>query len=239
MVDAPGWVKNSRSMLHRYMDSQVRDVISGCDLLLWVVEPMRWLNEEDAIHDWVRQQEVPIAVLINKIDRMKDKKRLLLFMDQLRNQVDPAFILPVSARNGAGMNLLFDACWDLFPDPEPWQEMPALDSPAMQWVPDLIRSQAMERLHQELPYSIAVHVEGWRHEQEKSIIEACLWVRQPSHKAMVIGKGGRVIMAIGSAARRVMEENLDQRVDLFLRVKVKENWDNDPAAILAMESQGF
>ncbi len=174
----------------------------------------------------------PVAVAVNKIDLFHDKSRLLPLLARLAEQLPRAEIVPVSALTEDGIDELRQVLTATLPEAPAQFPEEQLSTVSMRFLAaEIVREKLFERLYQEVPYSVAVDIEKWDEDPERDqvIIHAAIYVARPTHKAMVIGRGGEGIKAVGTAARKEIKALLGTKVHLELWVKVRENWLNDAA----------
>ena len=167
-------------------------------------------------------------VVINKVDKLKDKSELLPFIARL--SADHSFdeVFPISARKGTGLDDLQRMLLGRLPDGEPlFEEDQVTDRSERFMVGELIRQQLMQKLGDELPYACSVEIELWEEQPGLTRIAAAIWVERDSQKAIVIGAGGQQMRAIGQSARLAAEKLLDRKVFLQLWCKVREGWSDD------------
>ena len=231
-VDTPGIFRPKR----RLEQAMVRAALAGAadaDLAVVVLEPKRGLDADSRLvtDELKRQAPVrPALLAINKLDAVRPPSVLPLI--KAANEAfpfDETFL--ISALTGDGCDELLDAVAGRLPE-GPWlypeDQLSDLSNRAL--AAEITREQLFLRLHEELPYSITVETEGWAESPDGSEIriDQTIYVLRESQKAIVVGKGGRQVRAIGEAARRELERILEARVHLFLFVKVRENWQDDP-----------
>jgi len=232
-VDTPGIHRGERSALNRYMNRAARESLEDADLALLVVEAGQWTDADDLALEWIRRAGVPVALAVNKIDRVRPRERLLPFLDEAARRADFRFLVPLSARTGDNLAALLDELAAALPaGPALFPEDQITDRSERFLAAELIREQLMNMLHQEVPYGLAVEVERFEAEDAERVrIGAVIWVEREAHKAIVIGRGGEALKRIGRAARLQIAEALGCRVHLDLWVKVKEGWTDRPGAI--------
>ena len=228
LMDTPGFHK-PRTRLGDYMVQVVRESVADVDAVLLMVETVAAIGpQEEALIERLRESGAPAILLINKIDTV-DKTRLLEVIALYSAAYDFDAVIPISAKTGEGLDELFTELEKyavegphLFPD-----DM-ITDQPERALAAEIIREKLFEKLYQEVPYSVAVDVEVWDEEDDRVLIHAAIYVAKPSHKAMVIGRAGEGIKAIGTAARKEIRDLVDKKVHLELWVKVREDWVDDP-----------
>lgn len=175
------------------------------------------------------EEERPVIVVVNKVDLFHDKSRMLPLLESVAQMFPKAEIFPASALRRNGMEQLLELIRSHLPEGEAQFPEDQLSTAPMKFMAaEIIREKLFEKLYQEVPYSVAVDVEVWDEEDERVLIHAAIYVAKPSHKAMVIGRAGEGIKAIGTAARKEIRDLVEKKVHLELWVKVREDWVDDP-----------
>ena len=175
------------------------------------------------------EEERPVGVVVNKVDLFHDKSRMLPLLESVAQMFPKAEIFPASALRRNGVEQLLELIRSHLPEGEAQFPEDQLSTAPMKFMAaEIIREKLFEKLYQEVPYSVAVDVEVWDEEDDRVLIHAAIYVAKPSHKAMVIGRAGEGIKAIGTAARKEIRDLVDKKVHLELWVKVREDWVDDP-----------
>ena len=175
------------------------------------------------------EEERPVVVVVNKVDLFHDKSRMLPLLESVAQMFPKAEIFPASALRRNGVAQLLELIRSHLPEGEAQFPEDQLSTAPMKFMAaEIIREKLFEKLYQEVPYSVAVDVEVWDEEDDRVLIHAAIYVAKPSHKAMVIGRAGEGIKAIGTAARKEIRDLVDKKVHLELWVKVREDWVDDP-----------
>ncbi len=229
LVDTPGIFKPKRR-LDRAMVASALAGAADADVIALLVDSRKGLDEEvEAILTQLHQAKAPKLLVLNKIDLIPREKLLALAQTlNERQKFDETFM--ISALNGDGVADLRQALARRM-QPSPWlyPEDQLSDAPLRLLAAEITREKLYERLHDELPYQSTVETESWTNQKDGSArIEQTIYVARDSQKKIVIGEGGRTIKAIGQAARKEIAEAAEQKVHLFLFVKVRENWADDP-----------
>ncbi len=173
---------------------------------------------------------VPFVVAVNKIDHVTPKARLLAVLAACAERWPGVDIFPVSARTGEGKERLLEAILAMLPEAPPLYPPDQLSTAPLRFLAaEIVREQLFLQLRQEIPYHVAVEVEEWVEEPGMTHIGVVIFVSKISHKAMVIGKGGARLKAVGQAARAALKELLGTKVYLETWVKVREGWVEDEA----------
>ena len=230
-VDTPG-IFRPRRRLDRSMVKAAWGGASDADIVVLLIEAHRGLTEgAEAIIQRLRDEMPkgkPVALAINKIDRVKAE--VLLALAQKVNEAYPfAKTFMISAERGHGVDDLRE--WLGAEVPEgPWfyPEDQIADLPMRMIAAEMTREKLTLRLHEELPYQLTVETEKWEDKPDGSTrIDQVVYVSRDGHKGIVLGNGGETIKAIGTAARAEISAFLDRKVHLFLQVKVRENWQEE------------
>lgn len=175
------------------------------------------------------EEERPVVVVVNKVDLFHDKSRMLPLLESVAQMFPKAEIFPASALRRNGVEQLLELIRSHLPEGEAqFPEDQLSTAPMKLMAAEIIREKLFEKLYQEVPYSVAVDVEVWDEEDDRVLIHAAIYVAKSSHKAMVIGRAGEGIKAIGTAARKEIRDLVDKKVHLELWVKVREDWVDDP-----------
>ena len=175
------------------------------------------------------EEERPVVVVVNKVDLFHDKSRMLPLLESVAQMFPKAEIFPASALRRNGVEQLLELIRSHLPEGEAQFPEDQLSTAPMKFMAaEIIREKLFEKLYQEVPDAVAVDVEVWDEEDDRVLIHAAIYVAKPSHKAMVIGRAGEGIKAIGTAARKEIRDLVDKKVHLELWVKVREDWVDDP-----------
>lgn len=228
--DTPGFIKKTGSRLNDFMMDEVKTSIDDTDLVLYLIEPSDFIGEGDrAIIEKLKITDIPIILVINKVDEKKDKTEILPVIAKYKDELSFKSIIPISARTGNGVDDLLNEIFDTLPEgPFFYPEDELTDQPVKVICAEIIREKALRILSQEIPHGIAVVVESFKERkgQELVDIEATIYTEKDSHKGIIIGKGGAMLKKIGTASRIDIEKFLQERVNLKLWVKVKKDWRN-------------
>ena len=229
LVDTPGIFQPKRR-LDRAMVSSALMGANDADVVALLVDARKGVDEEVlAILDRLGGVRAPKLLVLNKVDLVAREKLLGLTADlNARGHFGETFM--ISALTGDGVERLRDRLGALM-QPSPWlyPEDQLSDAPLRILAAEITREKLYERLHDELPYQSTVETDSWQNQKDGSArIEQTIYVARDGQKKIVIGEGGRTIKAIGQSARREIAEAAEQRVHLFLFVKVRENWADDP-----------
>lgn len=211
-LDTPG-IHKAKNKLGEYMVNVAERTLKEVDVVLWLVEPTTFIGAgERHIAEQLTHANVPVVLVINKIDRVK-KEEVLTFIDAYRQILNFAEIVPVSALKGTNTDTLINVIFKYLPyGPMFYDEDTVTDQPLRQITAELIREKALKLLDEEIPHGIAVSIEQMKPRPNGKIwdIEATIVCERDSHKGIIIGKGGAMLKKIGSAARYEIERRLVQ-----------------------------
>ena len=223
-VDTPG-IHRAKNKLGDYMVNIAKRSLSEVDVILYLVEPSNFIGAgERHIIDQLRTVNLPVILVINKIDTVK-KEELFGFIDTYRREMEFAEIVPVSALKNDNTDELIRCIMKYLPyGPAFYDEDTITDQPQRQIVAELIREKALRCLDEEIPHGIAVTIEKMKWRGSIADIDATIICERESHKGIIIGKQGAMLKKIGTSARRDVEELLESKVNLQLWVKVKKDW---------------
>ncbi len=224
-LDTPG-ILEPRYRLQQSMMKQVAESIADADVLLYIVDVTRPALAEGVVE---ATREKPVLVVLNKVDLLKQPEETLPIIDEFRKGADFADFFAVSALLATGLVRVIERASELLPVSPPYFPPDALtEHPERFFVAEIIREAVFSLFRQEVPYSTEVEIETFKERPgAKDLIEATIVVESDSQKAILIGKGGRAIKALGQKAREAIEDFLGRPVYLSLRVKVVPGWRKD------------
>lgn len=226
-VDTPGFQTQHTNALNRAMNRGVTQALADVDVVLFVIEAGRFDSKDQKVLDLLPKDR-PVILVVNKVDKLEDKGRLLPFLAQIAEKRDFAALLPVSAAKGRQLDELLTETRKHLPNPGlMFSEDEITDRSERFLAAEYIREKLFRLLGDELPYSATVEVEKFEVEGRLRRIYAAIVVDRPGHKAIVIGKGGATLKRISTEARQDMERLFDGKVYLEVWVKVKSGWADD------------
>lgn len=229
LVDTPG-IFAAKQRFDRAMVNEAWMGVNDADQVLVVLDAARAeSNEIDLMLDGLAESKKKVSLVLNKIDTVPNES-LLALVKALNNRVAFEDTFLISALKGDGLERLKDTLAANMPDgPFLYPEDQAADVPSLLLASEVMREKLFLRLHQELPYALTVETDKWENKKDGSVrIEQTVFVRRDSQKAIVLGKGGRTMKEISSEARLELEDMFERRVHLFVFVKVRKNWQEDP-----------
>jgi GTP-binding protein Era len=231
LFDTPGIHKPMHRMNERMVEAAVGS-LGQVDLALWLVDVTEDYGSGDRyVKDVLARAGKPVILGLNKID-LVPKPRLLPIIDQYRQLLDFAEIVPISGLKGDNVERLAERLVAHLPEGERlYPEDFLTDQPERFFVSEMVREQILRHTREEIPYSTAVIIDSFKEGQPVMRIEASILVERQSQKGILIGRGGAMLKAIGSAARREIEAFLGTKIYLGLFVKVREGWREDPGML--------
>ena len=236
LVDTPGFQTVHGGALNKLMNRVVTDSLGGVDVVLFVVEAGTFAADDRKVLALLPKR-IPVVLVINKIDRAKDKRRLLPFIARVSSEFDFAQVVPVSAAKGTQVDRLLVAVKPYLPEgPVMYGEDEVTDRPERFLAAELLREKLFRLLGEELPYAATVIVEKFETEAGLRRIHAAIVVDKPNHKAMIIGKGGAKLKDIATQARLDMEKLFGGKVFLEVWVKVNTGW---AGSLKALKNLGY
>jgi len=236
LVDTPGFQTVHGGALNKLMNRVVTDSLEGVDVVLFVVEAGTFAADDRKVLALLPKR-IPVVLVINKIDRAKDKRRLLPFIARVSTEFEFAQVVPVSAAKGTQVDRLLVAIKPYLPEgPVIYGEDEVTDRPERFLAAELLREKLFRLLGEELPYAATVVVEKFETEAGLRRIHAAIVVDKPNHKAMIIGKGGAKLKEIATQARLDMEKLFGGKVFLEVWVKVNAGW---AGSLRALKNLGY
>ena len=226
----------TRGQLGKIMVQSVWQSFAVANCIVLVIDGDLYLRKPDFMErdlapliQPLSEEERPVVVVVNKVDLFHDKSRMLPLLESVAQMFPKAEIFPASALRRNGVEQLLELIRTHLPEGEAQFPEDQLSTAPMKFMAaEIIREKLFDKLYQEVPYSVAVDVEVWDEDDERVLIHAAIYVAKPSHKAMVIGRAGEGIKAIGTAARKEIRDMIEKKVHLELWVKVREDWVDDP-----------
>ncbi len=228
-VDTPGLHRKSGKAMNRLMNRTAANALADADLVLFVTDSTRWTNEDDDVLKRLKTCGAPVIALLNKIDKVHPKEKLLDSMALMSARFEFAEIVPVSALKKDNLGHLMKIIPTFLPESPPlFPEDMHTDRSDEFHVAETIREKLTLMLHQEMPYGLTVQIERMQQDENGFTINAIIWVERDSQKGIAVGKNGSVLKKVGRSARLEIAEQLGKPVHLELWVKVKSNWaDNE------------
>jgi GTPase len=232
LVDLPG-VQRPRDTLTERMQRRVESVLADSDAVLFVLNGEQQIGAGDRfIAAAIENVGVPAVTALNKVDRL-DKGRTVTALNTAAGLGVNGEIFPISARSGAGLDPLVDQLVSLLPEgPFHYPRDEQSDQSEQIRITELVREQVLLRTREELPHAVEVELDELEEREDGLlVVRARVWAETESQKAILVGSGGRMVKAVGTAARKEIEQLLGRRVHLDLRVRVRKGWRRDEALL--------
>ncbi len=234
-VDTPGLHEGGKRALNVALNRTAASALNDADLVVLVVEALRWFPEDDFALRRLVESGRPAIAVVNKVDRARPRERLLPYIEALAKRHDFRAIVPISATSGDNLDRLKQTIAQELPESPPlFGPEDSTDKPLSFRIAETIREKLTLELNQEVPYGIAVEVESLGEEDGQKVVSAVIWVDREGQKPIVIGAGGERLKRVGSAARRELNALTGERFHLTLWVKVRENWADNAQALKAL-----
>ncbi len=233
-VDTPGFHSGQKRALNRYMNKVAANALRGVDIVLYLIDKLDW--QED---DLQRLKSIPtetcVILVVNKIDKLKDKNSLLPFIEERNKDGLFSSIIPISALKGMNLDELVDLICDKLPyGSHLYPEDQVTDISEKFLASEVIREKCINRLGDELPYRVSVSIDRFSVSEKVIHIDSTIFVEKQSQKGMLIGKSGSKLKAIGTSSRKELEDLLESKVMLKTWVKVKSGWSDNETLLPSM-----
>jgi GTP-binding protein Era len=233
-IDTPG-IHKPKNMLGEYMVNVAESAVSEVDAVLFMVDAtdLKPGTGDIYIIEQLKKLKNPVFLIINKIDQVK-KENILQIISNYKELHSFKDIIPISASNGDGINVLLNELKNVLPEgPKYFPDDMLTDQPEKDIASEMIREKILYLLNEEVPHGVGVEIISFKQRKEKDIldIQASIYCEKDSHKGIIIGKQGSMLKKIGSASRFEMEKIFGEKVFLQLWVKVKPDWRNDAAML--------
>ena len=233
-VDTPGIHKRGGKAMNRYLNRTAYTALADVDVCVFVVQALQWTDEDEAVHEAIKNTNLAVIVAVNKVDLVTPREQLLPFIATLRAR-DYQDVVPVSARAGTNCNTLEQEVLHRLPESELiFPEDQLSDRSERFFAAEFMREQVIRRYHEELPYAVTVEIERFEASKSGLRIGAVIWVERESQKGIVVGRGGSSLKAAATAARKAMMEFYDLPVHLDVWVKVQKSWSSDERSLVQL-----
>jgi GTP-binding protein Era len=231
-VDTPGHERRPGRALHRLMARVIHQALESCDLALLVIEATGLRDADRQLMEMMAASLSRTIIVINKLDMLPRREAVLPLLDELQQYACRAYV-PVSARQGTNLNSLVNTIFSELPEGEAMFPRDMTTDRDLRFrAAEIIREKLINCTHQEVPYGLTVEIEHIGKSPEgKWLIHGLIWLERESHKPIVIGKGGRQLKQVGTAARKELAALLDSPVHLELWAKVREHWSDSDSEL--------
>jgi len=234
-VDTPGLHRKAGKAMNRMMNRTAASALADADLVLFMSEAGRWTEEDGDVLQRIQSVSAPVIAVLNKVDLVKPKEKLLEIISETTDRHEYADIIPVSAKKHDNLATLLSLIPGYLPEsPQLFPEDMQTDRSVEFHAAETIREKLTLSLHQEIPYGLTVQIERFETEEKRTTINAIIWVERDSQKGIVVGKGGSVLKRVGREARLELKKRLQRPVHLELWVKVKDNWADSEKDLLSL-----
>ena len=227
-LDTPGVHLGYKRQLNKVMNKIASHCYEEVDLVLFLIDRLKWQKEEENILNRLKTLNKPVVLVINKIDRLKDKTKLLAFIKDISQKFNFLSIIPISALKKDNLLELKKIILNN-PDSGPFHfpDDSITEFSDNFYISEIIREKAINRLGDELPYRLNVVIEKINDSKKLKTIYAAIITESKSQKGIILGKQGSMIKAIGTASRKELEKEFTKKINLQLWVKANKNWTND------------
>ena len=234
-VDTPGIHIGNKKAINSYMNKTASSSLSEVDMILWLVEALKWTKEDERVMEHLTKIKVPIILCVNKIDNLNTKDEILPYLENLGEKFQANEVFPLSAFKKNHTNGLRKLILKHLPQQEALFESDYVTDRSQRFVvAEFIREKLMRNLSNELPYDLTVEIEKFDLDSLMYRIAARIFVEKASQKSIVIGDKGKMLKQIGEESRVSIEGFLERKVFLELWVKVRQGWSNDKRALASL-----
>jgi len=234
-VDTPGIHRRGGNAMNRYLNRAARAALKDVDLVVFVVEALRWTEEDQLVAEDLKQIRAPVILAVNKVDSIKDKTRLLPYLQGLTRKLDASEIIPVSARAGVNLDRLESFALQALPEAENvYPDDQLTDKSERFLAAELVREQLTRRYSAEIPYALTVEIEQFEAHGSLYRIGALIWVEREGQKKILLGGKGLALKEAASEARLQMEKLFGRRVHLDVWIKTRKSWSSDERALVRL-----
>jgi len=231
-VDTPGIHERADHAMNRYLNRTAKASLFEVDLIIFVVEALKWTREDEKVLSFLLKQTSPVILAVNKCDQVRSKERLLPYLQEMSQRYTFDEVIPISASKGNYVEVLEEQVMARMPEGiNFFPEDQLSDRTDRFFAAELIREQLTRRYAQELPYALSVEIEQFKEEGNLYRIAAIIWVEKVSQKAIIIGKNGAALKEVSKHGRIAMEKFFDKKVYLQVWVKVKKSWSSDESSL--------
>ena len=240
-VDTPGLHQEEKRAINRLMNRAAESSLGDVEMVFFVVVCERWTPDDEMVLEKVKRAGLPTVLVVNKIDRLEDRKMVLPLLQELAGRMNFKDVIPVSAKQNINVDTLKQIARESLPKGEfCFPEDYVTDRSSRFMASEIIREKLMRFMGEELPYSTTVEIERYQIQDNGTVhINALILVERDGQKKMVIGAKGEKLKTIGTEARRDLERLLESKVFLELWVKVKSGWADDERALRSLGYSDF
>jgi GTP-binding protein Era len=234
-VDTPGIHLRASKALNRQMNKIAHQSLIDVNAVVFVVEAMKWTDEDSYICKMLVNSPCPVILALNKIDLVREKAQLLAFIEKVSKELPQAQIVPLSVRKRQQVDEIEKLCLKYLPlSPFYFPEDQTINHSEQFYMSEIVREKIMRLLDKEIPYASSVQIEKLEHQTGIVHIHALIWVEREGQKRVIIGEKGNMLKEIGTLARQDLERYYGKKVCLKLWVKVNESWSDNMHALHAL-----
>lgn len=224
-LDTPGMHINETKALNRRLNKTADATLLGVDLVVWLVDDTVLTEADQYVLSKLQRAGLPVIFALNKVDKIKQKDKILRFFSEVQNSFAFQQLIPISALKGVNLDRLEQCILDLLPEGDPVYDDDQITDRSVRFMAaEIVREKLTRRLGDELPYALTVQIEKFEESDALAKIYAVIWVERQTQKTIVIGKQGETLKRIGTEARQDIEKLLEKKVYLQLWVKIKKSW---------------
>ena len=236
LIDTPGIQLGNKRLMSKVLVRNTLSSLQDVDIILMLVDLGHWYDEDEYLLNQVKLTNQPVILAINKIDKIKEKEKLLPIIEQAKTRYSFTSIVPLSALNELNIDSLINELCKSVPESEfLFPENAKWDRDETFIISEVVRGSAMLQLHKEMPYAIYTEVEELEFDEDLVQVGVVIWVEKESQKAIVIGEKGSKLKSIGEHARIKLEKIFSRKVMLKSWVKVKQSWQDKQEIVSQFE----
>ena len=234
-VDTPGIHINEKKAINRVMNKTAINAMMDTNLNLFVCDSLYWSEEDEVVLNQLKNARSPSILLLNKIDLIPPKDKLLELISTLSNKHEFSEVIPIMAKNRDSLKSLLSIIPKYLPNsPQLYESEMITDRSRIFITSEKIREKLILQLNQEIPYGILVEIDKFSEDEKQIRIDAMIWVEKNGQKGIVVGKDGSTLKKIGTSARLDLKNYFKKNIHLNLWVKVKSNWADSKKELISM-----
>ena len=234
-IDTPGIHINEKKAINRVMNKTAINAIMDTNLNLFVCDSSYWSEEDEVVLNQLKNARSPSILLLNKIDLIHPKDKLLELISTLSNKYEFSEVIPIMAKNRDSLKSLLSIIPKYLPNsPQLYESEMITDRSRIFIASEKIREKLILQMNQEIPYGISVEIDKFSEETKQIRIDAMIWVEKNGQKGIVVGKDGSTLKKIGTSARLDLKNYFKKNIHLNLWVKVKSNWADSKKELISM-----
>ena len=234
-VDTPGIHINEKKAINRVMNKTAINAMMDTNLNLFVCDSLYWSEEDEVVLNQLKNARSPSILLLNKIDLIHPKDKLLELISTLSNKYEFSEVIPIMAKNRDSLKSLLSIIPKYLPNsPQLYESEMITDRSRIFIASEKIREKLILQMNQEIPYGLSVEIDKFSEETKQIRIDAMIWVEKNGQKGIVVGKDGSTLKKIGTSARLDLKNYFKKNIHLNLWVKVKSNWADSKKELISM-----